>query len=80
MLAGDQGKRQIGAQREKGGTLHVYAMLSGPLEWFGGIDFADPADPADPAAAAARITQACDGWAPELTALFTDSDIAPVTR
>lgn len=74
MLAGDQGKRQIGAQREKGGTLHVYAMLSEPLEWFGGIDFADPA------AAAARITQAFDGWAPELTALFTDSDIAPVTR
>ncbi|NUH36570.1 FAD-dependent monooxygenase [Streptomyces samsunensis] len=74
MFAGDQGKRQIGAQREKGGTLHVYAMLSEPLDWFGGIDFADPA------AAAAQIAQAFDGWAPELTALIIDSDTAPVLR
>ncbi|MBO3680557.1 NAD(P)/FAD-dependent oxidoreductase [Streptomyces sp. NEAU-YJ-81] len=74
MFAGDQGTRQIGAQREKGGTLHVYAMLSEPLEWFGGIDFTDSA------AATARIVRAFDGWAPELTALITESDTAPVLR
>ncbi|MEE4596370.1 NAD(P)/FAD-dependent oxidoreductase [Streptomyces sp. DSM 41524] len=74
MVAGDQGKRLIGAQREKGETLHVYAMLSEPLDWFDGIDFTDPAT------AAARISEAFDGWAPELTALITESDTAPVLR
>ncbi|MGW5442176.1 FAD-dependent oxidoreductase [Streptomyces asiaticus] len=74
MVAGDQGKRLIGAQREKGETLHVYAMLSEPLDWFDGIDFTDPAT------AAARISGAFDGWAPELTALITESDTAPVLR
>ncbi|MEW2122071.1 NAD(P)/FAD-dependent oxidoreductase [Streptomyces sp. NPDC005474] len=74
MFALEPGKRQIGAHRESGGTLHTYVMLSKPQDWFAAIDFTDPA------AAAARIAQEFDGWAPELTALITDSDTAPVLR
>ncbi|MFE6687458.1 FAD-dependent oxidoreductase [Streptomyces sp. NPDC057743] len=64
----------LGAHRESGETLHAYVMLFKPLEWFAGIDFTDPA------AATARIAQEFDGWAPELTALITDADTAPVLR
>ena len=64
----------LGAHRESGGTLHTYLMLAEPQEWFAGIDFTDPA------AATARIAQEYDGWAPEITALITDSDTAPVLR
>ncbi|WP_031088401.1 FAD-dependent oxidoreductase [Streptomyces sp. NRRL WC-3549] len=66
--------REIFAHREKGDTLHAYVGLSEPQEWFAAIDFTDTA------AATARIAQEFDGWAPELTALITDSDIAPVLR
>ena len=64
----------IMAHREKGGTLHTYAALTRPRDWFATIDFTDSA------AAAARIAQEFDGWAPELTALITDSDTEPVHR
>ncbi|MGW2744041.1 FAD-dependent oxidoreductase [Streptomyces sp. NPDC001450] len=64
----------IQAHRERGGTLHTYVALSRPLEWFADIDFTDTA------AATARITAEFDGWAPELTALITDSETAPVLR
>jgi 2-polyprenyl-6-methoxyphenol hydroxylase-like FAD-dependent oxidoreductase len=64
----------IQAHRESGGTLHTYVALSKPPEWFAGIDFADPA------AVAARIAGEFDGWAPELTALITDGETAPVLR
>ncbi|MFI0982599.1 FAD-dependent oxidoreductase [Streptomyces sp. NPDC021093] len=66
--------RGIFAHRESGGTLHAYVMLPRPLDWFDGIDFTDAA------AATARIAKEFDGWAPELTALITDSDTAPVLR
>ncbi|WP_329071763.1 FAD-dependent oxidoreductase [Streptomyces sp. NBC_01429] len=62
------------AHRESGGTLHTYVMLTEPQDWFAGIDFTDPA------AATARIAEEFDGWAPELTALITDGDTAPVLR
>lgn len=62
------------AHRESGGTLHTYVALSRPQDWFAGIDFADPA------AATARIAEEFDGWAPELTALITDGETAPVLR
>ncbi|WP_405557556.1 FAD-dependent monooxygenase [Streptomyces canus] len=62
------------AHREKGGTLHTYAMLARPQDWFANIDFTDPA------AATARTAAEFDGWAPELTALITDTDTAPVLR
>ncbi|MEU6476657.1 NAD(P)/FAD-dependent oxidoreductase [Streptomyces sp. NPDC047017] len=64
----------IQAHRESGGTLHTYVALRRPKEWFDGVDFTDAA------AATARIAQEFDGWAPELTALLTDGDTAPVLR
>jgi 2-polyprenyl-6-methoxyphenol hydroxylase-like FAD-dependent oxidoreductase len=64
----------LGAHRESGGTLHTYVMLAEPQEWFAGIDFTDSA------AATTRIAQEYDGWAPELTALLTDGETAPVLR
>lgn len=65
---------EIFAHRESGDTLHTYVVLTRPQEWFAAIDFADAA------AATARIAQEFDGWAPELTALITDGDTAPVLR
>jgi 2-polyprenyl-6-methoxyphenol hydroxylase-like FAD-dependent oxidoreductase len=73
MGAPAQGKG-IAAHRERGDTLHAYATLTEPLDWFAAIDFTDPA------ATGARIAREFDGWAPELTALITDSDTAPVHR
>ncbi|HEX8582761.1 MAG TPA: NAD(P)/FAD-dependent oxidoreductase [Acidimicrobiales bacterium] len=73
LLANVPGKG-IQAHRESGGTLHTYVALSAPQEWFAGIDFTDPA------AATARIAREFDGWAPELTALITDGETAPVLR
>ncbi|WP_431904309.1 FAD-dependent oxidoreductase [Amycolatopsis thermoflava] len=64
----------IFAHRERGDTLHGYIELTRPLDWFAAVDFADPV------AATARIAREFDGWAPELTALITDSDTAPVLR
>lgn len=66
--------RMIMAHRERGDTLHAYVGLTESLDWFAAIDFADAA------AATRRIAREFDGWAPELTALITDSDIAPVWR
>ncbi|MGW8397627.1 FAD-dependent oxidoreductase [Streptomyces lydicus] len=66
--------REIFAHRERGDTLHAYVGLSEPQEWFAATDFTDAA------AATARIAQEFAGWAPELTALITDADSAPVLR
>ncbi|TCK26799.1 FAD-dependent oxidoreductase [Pseudonocardia endophytica] len=66
--------RRIDAHRESGGDLHAYVTLTEPLDWFDAVDFTDPD------AATARIAREFDGWAPELTALITDSDTAPVHR
>ncbi|WP_330325976.1 FAD-dependent oxidoreductase [Streptomyces pseudovenezuelae] len=60
--------------RERGGNLHTYVMLARPQDWFADIDFTDSA------AAVARIAREFEGWAPELTALITDADTAPVLR
>ena len=64
----------IVAHRESGGVLHTYVELSRPAEWIAGIDFTDAA------AATARVAAEFDGWAPELTALITDGETAPVPR
>lgn len=64
----------IQAHRESGDTLHTYVALTEPQDWFAAIDFTDAAE------ATARIAKEFDGWAPELTALITDSDTAPVLR
>ncbi|MEV5680230.1 NAD(P)/FAD-dependent oxidoreductase [Streptomyces sp. NPDC052164] len=66
--------REIHAHRESGDTLHTYVMLAESQDWFAAIDFNDPA------AATTRIAAEFDGWAPELTALITDGDTAPVLR
>lgn len=66
--------KAIQAHRESGDTLHAYVALSEPQDWFAGVDFTDAA------ASAARIAEEFAGWAPELTALITDSDTAPVLR
>ena len=47
--------------------------LTKPAGWFAAIDFAD-------AEAAARVAGEFDGWAPELTALITEGETAPVLR
>ncbi|WP_058043869.1 FAD-dependent oxidoreductase [Streptomyces roseifaciens] len=62
------------AHREKDGTLHAYITLTKPQNWFATVDFTDAA------AAAARIAEEYDGWAPELTALITAGETAPVLR
>ncbi|MDQ0948768.1 2-polyprenyl-6-methoxyphenol hydroxylase-like FAD-dependent oxidoreductase [Streptomyces phaeochromogenes] len=62
------------AHREAGDILHTYVELNRPAEWIAGIDFTDAA------AATARIAAEFDGWAPELTALITDGETAPVAR
>lgn len=66
--------RTITAHRERGDTLHAYISLTKPLDWFDRIDFTDPAT------ATAHIAAEFDGWAPEITALITDSDTPPVLR
>ncbi|MFS8204642.1 FAD-dependent oxidoreductase [Streptomyces sp. CWNU-52B] len=62
------------AHRERGDTLHTYVMLTESREWFADIDFTDAA------AVTARVVREFDGWAPELTALITDGESAPVLR
>ncbi|MDB6078636.1 MAG: monooxygenase FAD-binding protein [Akkermansiaceae bacterium] len=62
------------AHREPHGVLHTYVALNKPEDWIGGIDFSDPG------AALARVAAEFDGWAPELTALITDGETAPVPR
>jgi 2-polyprenyl-6-methoxyphenol hydroxylase-like FAD-dependent oxidoreductase len=64
----------IVAHREAGDILHTYAELNRPAEWIASIDFADAA------AATARVAAEFDGWAPELTALITDGETAPILR
>ncbi len=70
-LAPGQG---IVAHREAGNVLHAYVELNRPAAWIAGIDFADAM------AATARVAAEFDGWAPELTALITDGETAPVPR
>jgi len=64
----------IAAHREAGALIHTYVELNRPLEWAANIDFNDTA------AATARIAAEFAGWAPELTALITEADAAPIPR
>ncbi len=73
MAAPGRGKA-IMAHRERGDTLHAYVMLSAPQDWFAAFDQVDATT------VLARIAREFDGWAPELTALITASDTAPVIR
>ncbi|HUQ59224.1 NAD(P)/FAD-dependent oxidoreductase [Lentzea sp.] len=69
MFSPGQGKGIFG-HREAGDTLHAYVEFSRPLEWFDSIDVTDPR----------RVAREFEGWAPELTALITDTDTVPVFR
>jgi len=60
--------------REPNGVLHAYVALSKPQEWIADMDLADPAR------TRARVAAEFAGWAPELTALITDAETAPVLR
>ncbi len=64
----------ITAHREAGDILHTYVQLNRSAEWIADIDFTDAAG------ATARIAAEFEGWAPELTALLTDGESAPVPR
>jgi 2-polyprenyl-6-methoxyphenol hydroxylase-like FAD-dependent oxidoreductase len=64
----------IVAHREAGDILHTYVELMCPAEWVAGIDFTDAA------AATAAVAAEFGGWAPELAALITDGETAPVPR
>ncbi|MET7386083.1 NAD(P)/FAD-dependent oxidoreductase [Streptomyces sp. NPDC005529] len=64
----------IVAHREAGNVLHTYVELNRPAEWIAGIDFTDAV------AATARVAAEFEGWTPELTALITDGETAPVAR
>ncbi len=62
------------AHREPKGVLHTYVGLKKPEDWITGIDFSDPP------VAVACVAKEFEGWAPELTALITDGETAPVPR
>jgi 2-polyprenyl-6-methoxyphenol hydroxylase-like FAD-dependent oxidoreductase len=62
------------AHREADGALHTYVAFNKPEDWIARIDFSDPV------AALARVADEFDGWAPELTALITESETDPVPR
>ncbi|MFH8224389.1 FAD-dependent oxidoreductase [Streptomyces sp. NPDC018057] len=66
--------RGLPAHREGAGTLHTYVQLRKSQEWFTGLAATDAA------ALTAQIAKEFEGWAPELTALFTESDTPPVPR
>jgi 2-polyprenyl-6-methoxyphenol hydroxylase-like FAD-dependent oxidoreductase len=62
------------AHRETDGALHTYVALNKPQEWIDAIDFTDAG------AATARVAEEFHDWDPELTALITDGETAPVPR
>jgi 2-polyprenyl-6-methoxyphenol hydroxylase-like FAD-dependent oxidoreductase len=62
------------AYRERHATLHAYVQLKAPQDWLADTDASDGA------AVSARVAAEFAGWAPELTALITDSDTAPIVR
>lgn len=62
------------AHRNADGTLHVYAALNEPEGWIASIDLGDAK------ATRNHIAGQFDGWAPQLTALITGSDIHPALR
>ena len=64
----------IMAHCEANGTLHAYVALNKPEDWIASIDFSDSAS------TLARVTAEFDGWAPELTALLTDTETDPGLR
>lgn len=73
LMAVEPGKGIL-AHRYANGTLHTYVALNRSETWIGDIDFSQPA------AALKHLANEFEGWAPQLRALITDSDTAPVVR
>jgi 2-polyprenyl-6-methoxyphenol hydroxylase-like FAD-dependent oxidoreductase len=63
--------KAILAHRYADGTLHTYAALKKPEDWF---DFSDAR------ASLVRIAEQFEGWAPQLTALISDGETDPGLR
>lgn len=66
--------RGLMAQREPGNVIHTYVGLRKPEGWTDSVGTYDQAE------ILTRTAAEFDGWAPELTALVTDTDTAPVLR
>jgi 2-polyprenyl-6-methoxyphenol hydroxylase-like FAD-dependent oxidoreductase len=62
------------AHRSNDGTLHTYVALNKPQSWAASIDFSHPN------VGLAVVSEEFQGWAPELTALITNSDTPPLLR
>ena len=73
LMAVEPGKAIL-AHRCANGTLHTYVALNKTEAWIGAIDFSRPAT------ALAYLANEFEGWAPQLRALITDSDTAPIVR
>lgn len=66
MFAVSPGKG-ISAHREPNGVLHTYVQINKPKEWLENIDVT-------------KVANEFEGWAPELRALITNGETAPVVR
>ncbi len=64
----------IMAHREGKATLHAYVALNKPQEWLNSVDFSEPQS------TLARIAAEFEGWAPQLTALLTETETTPTLR
>jgi 2-polyprenyl-6-methoxyphenol hydroxylase-like FAD-dependent oxidoreductase len=70
-IAPDKG---IMSHREGKDTLHAYVALNKPQAWLDSIDLTDPVSTVE------RVAAEFKGWAPELTALLTDTETYPILR
>jgi 2-polyprenyl-6-methoxyphenol hydroxylase-like FAD-dependent oxidoreductase len=73
MMAVAPGKGIL-AHRNADGTLQSYVALNRPESWLQAIDFSDRKT------GLTRIAEEFEGWARDLTALITESDVDPVLR
>lgn len=73
LMAVEPGKAIL-AHHHANGRLHTYVALNKPATWMAAMDFSQPA------AALHRIANEFTGWAPQLRALVTASDTAPIAR
>ncbi|ANN15957.1 FAD-dependent oxidoreductase [Amycolatopsis orientalis] len=72
-LAVAPGKGIVG-HRERDAVLHAYVAVTKPQEWIRELEHSDTATIIE------QVAAEFAGWAPELTALITDADTAPVLR